>query len=189
MAVMEACGEALVVEPLARPIGSGRAAWWQRGSAAQRAARLPGVIDGSLSWPSPAWSRTAATSWPTADHARRRGRRLGAGRRKGVVFGAPADQLIVSARSSGGRFDEAGIAWCACDARPPASSARCCTVDGQRAADLRFASVQLAASQLLFAPGDGCAPLRDTVHYATRAAVRRSHRRDAVLPTTPRSTT
>ena len=48
MAVMEACGEALVVEPLLDHIGLAARLVARAGSAAQRAALLPGVIDGSL---------------------------------------------------------------------------------------------------------------------------------------------
>ncbi len=48
MAAMEACGEALVVEPLLDNIGLGARLVARAGSAAQRAALLPGAIDGKL---------------------------------------------------------------------------------------------------------------------------------------------
>ncbi len=46
MAVMEACGEALVVEPLLDHVGLASRLVARAGSAAQRAALLPGAIDG-----------------------------------------------------------------------------------------------------------------------------------------------
>ncbi|MBS1178135.1 MAG: pimeloyl-CoA dehydrogenase small subunit [Proteobacteria bacterium] len=90
---------------------------------------------------------------------------------KALVFnGAAADQLIVSARSSGGRFDEAGISLVRLDAEAPGVERTVLQLmDGQWVANLRLREVRVAASQLLFAPGEGFAPLRDTVHDATLA--------------------
>ena len=47
MAAMEACGEALVVEPLLDNIALGGRLVARAGNAAQRAALLPGLIDGT----------------------------------------------------------------------------------------------------------------------------------------------
>ena len=90
---------------------------------------------------------------------------------KALVFnGAAAAQLVVSARSSGGRFDEAGISLLRVDADAPGVERTALQLmDGQWVANLRFDQVRVAASQLLFAPGEGFAPLRDTVHDATLA--------------------
>ncbi|MGL6112447.1 MAG: acyl-CoA dehydrogenase family protein, partial [Rubrivivax sp.] len=90
---------------------------------------------------------------------------------KALVFnGAAADQLLVSARSSGGRFDEAGISLVRIDADAAGIERTALQLmDGQWVANLRFDDVRVAAAQLLCAPGKGFAPLRDTVREATLA--------------------
>ncbi len=80
---------------------------------------------------------------------------------KTLVFnGAAADQLVVSARSSGKRLDAAGISLL----RLPADTSGVQRsvlplMDGQWVANFRFDDVAVAADQLLFAPGEGFAPL------------------------------
>ncbi len=90
---------------------------------------------------------------------------------KALVFnGAAADQLLVSARSSGGRFDEAGISLVRIDANAAGVERTALQLmDGQWVANLRFDQVRVAASQLLCAPGEGFVPLRDTVRDAMLA--------------------
>jgi hypothetical protein len=90
---------------------------------------------------------------------------------KALVFnGAAADQLIVSARSGGARFDEAGISLLRIDAGTAGVERTALQLmDGQWVANLRFDQVRVAVSQLLFAPGEGFVPLRDTVREATLA--------------------
>jgi alkylation response protein AidB-like acyl-CoA dehydrogenase len=73
-----------------------------------------------------------------------------------VIHGGQADQLIVSARSSGQQRDTNGISLFVV----PASTAGVKradyrTIDGQRAADIRFENVQLPASALLGGAGAG----------------------------------
>ena len=98
MAAMEACGEALVVEPLLDNIVGGRLVS-RAGSAAQREAMLPGLMAGSLKL---AFSglepggRYALT--PSNTHARAAGDGWVLDGEKCVVFGvSSADTLIVSA--------------------------------------------------------------------------------------------
>src|SRR6476620_7578599 len=67
-----------------------------------------------------------------------------------VVHGGQADQLIVSARSTGGQRDTAGISLFVVPADMAGISRKDYrTIDGQRAADIRFENVQLPASALL----------------------------------------
>jgi alkylation response protein AidB-like acyl-CoA dehydrogenase len=68
---MEACGEALVVEPLLDNVGLAGGWWRAAGSDAQRAALLPGLIDGTRRWPSPTWNPAAATTWRRHHHRAR----------------------------------------------------------------------------------------------------------------------
>lgn len=83
------------------------------------------------------------------------GWRLG-GEKKAVIHGAEADVLIVSARSSGGQCEEAGISLFALPRDTPGvhvSGYR--TLDGLRAADVRFEGVEVPAAALLGQAGNG----------------------------------
>jgi len=73
-----------------------------------------------------------------------------------VVHGAQADHLIVSARTSGGQRDTAGISLFLVTADTPGVTCRDYrTIDGQRAADISFKDVQVPASALLGNEGAG----------------------------------
>jgi alkylation response protein AidB-like acyl-CoA dehydrogenase len=155
MPVMEACGEALVVEPLLDQVVAGRLLA-RAGSAAQRAKLLPGLIDGSAnlalaylepgrryeSVPAATTARAEAGGW-VLDGA------------KCVVIGAAAsDKLIVSA-------DSGGASLFVVDAKAQGVRLNPCrTVDGQRAADVELAGVKLDAGALL-GPAGGAQPLLD----------------------------
>ena len=167
MAAMEACGDALVVEPLLDSIGLGGRLVARAGSAAQRAALLPGLIDGTLQLafaglePAGRYSLT-----PSATTARAEGSGWELTGEKCVVIGAAAaHRLIVSARTGA---DAAQASLFLVD--PQATGVtlnRCRTVDGQRAADVRLHSVMLAADALL-GPLHGALPLIDeAVDFAT----------------------
>jgi hypothetical protein len=90
---------------------------------------------------------------------------------KVLVFnGAAADQLIVSARSTSGRFQEAGISLVRIDAAAPGvQRTPPQLMDGQWVAQVKRRQVPVSASQLLFAPGEAHAPLHDTVQEAALA--------------------
>jgi alkylation response protein AidB-like acyl-CoA dehydrogenase len=73
-----------------------------------------------------------------------------------VIHGAQADALVVSARSSGGRRDTAGISLFVVPADTAGVTRRDYrTSDGQRAADITLANVQLPPSALLGQEGAG----------------------------------
>jgi alkylation response protein AidB-like acyl-CoA dehydrogenase len=87
-----------------------------------------------------------------------------------VANGAAAEQLVVSARSAGGRFDTAGLSLVRIDATAPGvERTPMQLMDGQWVAHLRFRNVLVASEQLLGAPGEGFAPLRQTVNEAMLA--------------------
>ncbi len=170
MLMMEQLGKGLVLEPyLATVLLFG--AVMQR-SAAGRAEWVPKVIDGSVLGALACLERDSrheladvqTTLRPSGDGYVLNGA-------KALVFnGAAATQLVVSARSGGGRFDEAGISLVRVDADAEGVERTVLQLmDGQWVANLRFDQVRVAASQLLFALGDGYVPLRDTVHEATLA--------------------
>ncbi|HEY8025371.1 MAG TPA: acyl-CoA dehydrogenase family protein [Burkholderiaceae bacterium] len=73
-----------------------------------------------------------------------------------VIHGGQADQLIVSARSSGAQRDIDGISLFVVPAAAPGMTRRDYrTIDCQRAADIDFVNVKVPASALLSAVGQG----------------------------------
>ncbi len=171
MAAMEACGEALVVEPLLDNIGLAGRLLAKQGSAAQRLALLPGLIDGSIKLafaglePGRRYEQTPEKTTAKAD---------GAGwvltGEKSVVIGAPsANRLIVSARTGGyvGNGQE-GFSLFLVD--PKAAGVKhnpSRTVDGMRAADVSFSEVKLGADALLGAAGAALPAIDEALDFAT----------------------
>ena len=169
MAAMEACGEALVVEPLLDAIGLGGRLVARAGSAAQRAALLPGVIDGShrigLAYlergrryetaPATTVATKTATGWQLDGE-------------KVVVVGAPlASHLVVSARTSGDA-GEAGVSLFLVERGTAGLAINAYrTVDGQRAGDVQLKAVAVGADALLGAEGGGQAALEEALDFAT----------------------
>jgi alkylation response protein AidB-like acyl-CoA dehydrogenase len=157
MPVMEACGEALVVEPLLDQIVAARLL-----AKAGGAARLPGVIDGSVrlafAYLEPGRRYELAPQETTATKAGNGWILNGA---KCVVVGAPAaDKLIVSA-------DAGGASLFVVDAKAKGVSLNPCrTVDGQRAADVRFDQVQVGADALLGQAGAAQPLIDEAVDFA-----------------------
>ena len=164
LATMEACGEALVVEPLIETIGLGARLVARAGSPAQREAILPGVADGTLKLalaglepgnryelkPTRTTARAQAGGWVIDGE-------------KAVVIGAPsADHLIVSAATAKGPSlflvarNAAGV-----------KLSPCRTVDGQRAADIVLSNVSVAADALLGTEGGALPLLEEATDFAT----------------------
>ena len=166
MAVMEAFGDALVVEPLLDQIGLCARLVARAGSAAQRAALLPGVIDGSvkLAFAGLEPGRRYEVE-PQSTVARRQGTGWVLDGAKSVVVGAPwAHKLLVSARSGAA----GGTSLFIVDAHASGvSMSPCRTVDGQRAADLRLAGVSLGADALLGPEGGALPFIDEAVDFAT----------------------
>jgi alkylation response protein AidB-like acyl-CoA dehydrogenase len=164
LAAMEACGEALVVEPLLDNVGLAGRLLSKCGSAAQRSAWLPGLIDGSVQLAfaglEPGRRYDLAPQTTTATQASGGWVLNGT---KSVVVGAPsASRLIVSAATAGGASlflvdpKAAGVSL---------NPSR--TVDGLRVADVRFENVQLAADALLGEAGKAQAAIDEANDFAT----------------------
>lgn len=169
MAVMEACGEALVVEPLLDHIVAARLAA-RTGSHAQCAALLPGSIDGSLrlvfAGLEPGRRYELA---PAATQARAAGSGWVLDGEKCVVIGAPsAQRLLVSARTAGPPGDAQGVSLFVVDPQAAGVTLNPSrTVDGQRTADLRLAGVKLGADALLGTAGAALTAIDEAVDFAT----------------------
>src|SRR5438128_9010624 len=119
-------------------------------------------MEGSAIW-ALAWAegRSRYDFNNVATTARRQGDHFVLSGTKAAVICAPwADKLIVSARTSGGARDRAGVSLFVVDrhsANLHLQSFK--TVDGQRAAELTLMDVQVPASQLLGTEGEGVAAL------------------------------
>ena len=164
MATMEAFGEALVVEPLLDNVALAGRLVARAGSAAQRAALLPGLIDGSrrLAFaglepgrrydlaPQDTTARAAGGGW------------LLDGEKCVVIGAAAAATLLVSARTA------AGVSLFIVD---PAAAGVALNpsrgVDGMRAADVKLTGVALAADALLGTDGGAMPHIEEASDFAT----------------------
>jgi alkylation response protein AidB-like acyl-CoA dehydrogenase len=170
MAVMEACGEALVVEPVLDVVGLASRLVARAGSPAQRAALLPGVIDGSMRLafasteaggrydlvPGVTTARAVADGWVLD------------GDKRVVVGAASAQRLIVSARTSGAAGEVLGVSLFIVDPQAAGVSLNPSrTVDGLRVADVRFAGVALGADALLGPLGGAMPHIEEATDFAT----------------------
>lgn len=164
MAAMEACGQALVVEPLLENVGLGARLVAKAGSAAQRAALLPGFIEGSLKLAfaglEPGRRYELA---PEATTARRTAEGWVLDGAKCVVVGAPsAQRLVVSARSG-----ESACLFVVDPNLPGVTLNPSRTVDGMRVADVHFDKVNLGADTLLGPPGGALPFIEEATDFAT----------------------
>jgi len=156
MPAMEACGQALVVEPLLDNVGLGARLVARAGTAAQRAAWLPGFAEGKVKLAfaglEPGRRYDLAPQTTTA-------RRTSEGHvlegTKAVVIGAAsATRLVVSA------LGEAGPGLFLVDpAQPGVTLNPCRTIDGLRAADVRLDRVNVGPEALLGAAGQASSAL------------------------------
>ena len=173
MPVMEACGDALVLEPLLDNIALGGRLLAKAGNADQRGVLLPGLADGSIKLAFASLEPGQRYSlMPEATTASAQGGQAGGwllnGAKSVVVGAASASRLIVSARSSGSAGQADGVSLFLVDPQAPGvrlNPSR--TVDGLRAADVHFNNVALDA-QALLGPAGGAQPLIDeAVDFAT----------------------
>ena len=166
LAAMQACGDALLVEPLLDNLLAARLLA-RAGSAEQRAALLPGVVDGSLKLAFAGLEPGSRYDLaPTTTLARQQGSGWVLDGEKCVVMGAAlAGRLLVSARTGDGTdgvslfLVEPGAAG--------VSLNHSRTVDGQRAADVRLAGVLLGADALLGTAGAALPIIEEAVDFAT----------------------
>ena len=170
MAAMEACGEALVVEPLLDAVGLGGRLVAKAGSAAQRAAVLPGVIDGSTRIAFAYLERGRRyDTMPALTKAQKSGAGWRLDGEKVVVVGAPlASHLVISARTSGGEGDATGVSLFLVERAAPGLTLNAYrTVDGQRAGDVKLDGVVVGADALLGAAGAAQSALEEALDFAT----------------------
>jgi alkylation response protein AidB-like acyl-CoA dehydrogenase len=172
LVVMEELGKALVVEPYLETvvIGAGLLKRIDTPAAAQAVAEIiAGDRIVTLAWGEPKgrYDASDVSTRATPDGA---GWRLDG--RKAVVTGAPmADQLIVTARTSGEQRDAQGVSLFLIDKAAPGVLVRdYVTVDGRQASEVALDGVSLSAEALLGEEGSGL-PLVEQVLDEARAAL------------------
>jgi alkylation response protein AidB-like acyl-CoA dehydrogenase len=170
MLVMDAFGEALVVEPYLATVGLGGRLVARAGSEDQKKRILPALTQGQHRL---ALAHTEAGARYDLRRVAARARRTGSGfvlegAKRAVLHGAQAHTLVVSARTAGGDGDAAGIALFLVDrAAPGVTVKEYRTIDEQRAADVWLTDVQVPAEALLGREGQGLPLLEEAVDYAT----------------------
>jgi alkylation response protein AidB-like acyl-CoA dehydrogenase len=168
--VMEAIGEALVVEPFLETAGLGARFVARGGSDELKAAILPALAEGKVKM---AFAQAEEGSRHDLARVGTRARKVDGGYRidgvKRVVVQAPcADRLVVSARTSGEPGDREGVSLFVVDAKAPGLTMKACrTVDGLRAADIAFDAVRVEAGALLAREGEGLPLAEEVVDFAT----------------------
>ncbi len=170
MIVMEALGEALVVEPYLATVGLGGRLVARGGSEAQQKRILPGLIQGKAKL---AFAQTERGGRYDLRQVAVRARRSGDGwaldgEKCAVLHGACADLLVVSARTGGGDTDAGGISLFLVErAAPGVSVTEYRTIDSLRTADVRFSGVAVPRDALLGVEGGAFALIEEAVDYAT----------------------
>jgi pimeloyl-CoA dehydrogenase small subunit len=173
MIVMEALGRALVLEPYLATVVLGGGFLRHGGSAAQKAAILPGVIEGSKTL---AFAQLEKNSRYDLNDVSTTAKKKGAGfvidgEKCVVLHGDSADTLIVTARTAGGQRDRDGIGVFMVPASAKGVAIKGYpTQDGQRAADITFSGVEVGADAALGDPGKGL-PLIERVVDEARIAM------------------
>jgi len=173
MIVMEAMGRAMVLEPYLATVVLAGGFLRHGGSAAQKAAHLPGIIDGSETF---AFAQLEKQSrydlFDVATTAKKKGEGYVIDGEKFVVLnGENADTLIVTARTSGGQRDRNGVGVfiVAADAKGVTRKGYP-TQDGLHAADVTFTGVEVGADAVIGDPAGGL-PLIERVVDEARIAL------------------
>ena len=170
--VMEAIGRGLALEPYFSSVVLGGGFLRLGGSAAQLAALVPPIAEGSLRLAFAHAERQARYDLAdVATTARRDGDGFVLdGAKSLVLHGDSADRLVVSARLSGGRRDRGGIGVFLVDANAPGVARRGYrTQDGQRAAEITLENVRVPADATFGVPGEGTALIERAVDAALAA--------------------
>lgn len=173
MIVMEALGKALVLEPYLATVVLGGGFLRHGGSAAQKAAYLPSLIDGSKTF---AFAQLEKNSRYDLADVSTKAKKSGAGyvidgEKFVVLHGDTADTLIVTARTAGGQRDRTGIG-----AFLVPASAKGVTIkgyptqDGLHAADITFSGVEVGTDAALGDPANAL-PLIEQVVDDARIAL------------------
>jgi len=170
MLVMEAIGEALVVEPYLVNVGLAGRLIARGGSAEQQKRILPALIQGKRRL---AFAHTERGARYDLRHVGARAKRSGQGfmldgEKRAVLHGAAADTLIISARTSGSDTDPSGISLFLVDRGASGLTVKDYrTIDELRAADVWLSGVTVPPDAMLGDEGRALALIEDAADYAT----------------------
>lgn len=172
MIVMEALGKALVVEPYLATVVIGGGFLRHGGSAAQKQAHIPSIIDGSKTL---AFAQLEKTSRYDLNDVTTSAKKKGQGwvidgEKFVVVNGENADTLIVTARTKGAQRDKAGIGVFLVPGNAKGIARKTYpTQDGLHAADISFTGVEVGPDAALGDPENGLALIERVVDEARTA--------------------
>jgi pimeloyl-CoA dehydrogenase small subunit len=173
MIVMEALGRALVLEPYLATVILGGGFLRRGGSAAQKAAHIPDIVDGSQTF---AFAQLEKNSRYDLGDVRTSAKKKGGGwvidgEKFVVLHGGTADMLMVSARTKGDQRDADGIGVFMVPGNAKGVSRKLYpTQDGLQAADISFTSVEIGADAALGDP-ENASPLIERVVDEARIAL------------------
>jgi pimeloyl-CoA dehydrogenase small subunit len=174
MIVMEALGKALVLEPYLATVILGGGFLRHGGSAEQKAAYIPGIIDGSKTF---AFAQLEKNSrYDLGDVSTTAKKKKGTGwvidgEKFVVLNGETADVLVVTARTKGGQRDSSGIGVFLVPGNAKGIAKKGYpTQDGQHAADITFTGVEVGAEAAIGDP-DNALPLIERVVDEARSAL------------------
>jgi len=152
MLIMTELGRGIVIEPYFSTVVLGGGLVGLAGNEAQKAAVLPKVVEGKL-------LLAAALGEPNSRHelncVETSAKRDGAGyvldgHKAVVLHGESANQFVVSARTAGSAREAKGISLFLVDAKSAGVQVQGYrTIDGMRAAEIKFAKVKLGADSVL----------------------------------------
>src|SRR5947208_8837820 len=166
MIVMEALGKAMVLEPYLPTVVVAGGFLRHGASDAQKAAHIPGIIDGSKTFAFAQLEKNSRYDLSdVATTAKKKGEAYVIDGEKFVVInGENADTLIVTARTSGARRDRNGIGVFLVPANAKGVTRKGYpTQDGLHAADITFTGVEVDGSAAIGDPEIGRASCRERV--------------------------
>ena len=169
MIVMEALGKALLLEPYLATVVIGGGFLRRGASAEQKAAHIPGIIDGSKTF---AFAQLEKNSRYDLQDVSTTAKKKGAGwvidgEKFVVLNGEAADTFVVTARTKGGQRDAAGIGVFLVPGNAKGIARKGYpTQDGLHAADVTFTGVEVGADAAIGDPGNGLSLIERVVDDA-----------------------
>jgi pimeloyl-CoA dehydrogenase small subunit len=171
--VMEALGKALVLEPYLATVVLGGGFLRRGGSAAQKAAHIPGIIDGSKTFAFAQLEKNSRYDLnDVSTSAKKKGNGWVIDGEKFVVLnGESADTLVVTARTKGGQRDAGGIGVFLVPGNAKGVAKKGYpTQDGLHAADISLTGVEVGADAAIGDP-ENALPLIERVVDDARTAM------------------
>jgi alkylation response protein AidB-like acyl-CoA dehydrogenase len=172
MLVMQAFGRALILEPYLATVVLGGTALKLAGSDAQKAEILPAIAEGRVKLAFAHSERQARYDLTDVVTTAKRGGGgwVLDGAKSVVAHGEAADRLVLSARTSGDRYDADGITLFLVDTSAPGLARRgYATRDEQRAADVALSNVTVGDGEVLGEVGNGLAIVQRIVETGIAA--------------------